>query len=224
MQTGRYDNVIMQKVAFFHSLNMPIVKNDNWIRKIFNIYYKKLNSLPRRQDKLADVQINTRVNQILDFDLIGQLRWMESCANLIGSKVVFSHNDITKRNILIRKDCDLAYDRVVIIDFGDCFQNYRAFDVADFLRCKSSNYALNDENKYQEFTYSEEQIRELLRSYLTAYQTHRKGNVWKEEEVEQLLYEVHFFLLLSDLMTIMYITLSTEKPIPCPESWVSPDK
>lgn len=217
VNTGRYDNVIVQKIAFFHSLDMPIIKNDSWIRRIFSLYYKKLSSLPKKQEKAGDVCLI--VNQILEFDLIGELQWMESCSDLIGSKHVFSHNDITKRNILIRKDCDDDNERVVIIDFGDCYYNHRAFDLADFLRCKSSNYSLNMD-EYKKFIHSDENILQLLRNYLAAYQDQKKDQVWTEQDVEQLAYEVHFFLLLSDLMTILYITLSTEKPIPCLDSWV----
>lgn len=138
----------------------------------------------------------------------------------LNCRLVFSHNDITKRNILVRTDIDQPVEqKVKIIDFGDCSYNYRGLDLADYLRCKVSITRVIRDGAEIEF-HTEQEIEQFCTWYLDEFKKHFKDFDLQIDNLDQLLKEVYYFLLLSDLMTILYITLSSEKSSSHKANWV----
>lgn len=109
---------------------MPIVKDDKWIHRFYENYEKAYRQLQVRKqqiiDRNKDNNVKESLRELFKFDLINELHWFKECALSLGSRLVFSHNDITKRNILIKSDDSLSLEeRCVLIDFGDCSYNFR---------------------------------------------------------------------------------------------------
>lgn len=168
-----------------------------------------------------DDQIKMILKEILDFDWISELFWFKQNLPFLGSRLVFSHNDITKRNILVRTDIDQPVEqKIVLIDFADCSYNYRGFDLADFLRCRVSIMRVMKDGENIEF-YSDEKIAQFCVWYLNEFKIVSKSFDPNQDNPHQLLKEVYYFLLLSDLLTILYITLTTEKSRSSKANWVT---
>lgn len=251
---GTYHEVIIRKIAFVHSLDMPIVQDEKWISRFIQNYEQAL--LDLRSKKVQVIrshpdEVGEILKKMLDFDVLSELFWFRDGLPKLKCRLVFSHNDITKRNILVRTigepvsassspdkstakpvpttttsvanpyGQDLAIEqKVVLIDFGDCAFNFRGLDLADYLRCRVSIASVIRDGEAIVF-YEDKQIRQFCVWYLDEFKKHSKAFDSTKDSLEQLLMEVYYFLLLSDLMTILYISLSAERSNSHKANWVS---
>lgn len=221
----RFDEPLIRKIAFVHSLDMPLPKNDDWVERMYNVFAPRLHKLkPFPSSILDDEVIGPLARQVSQFPLIHELEWLRNNVQHLQSEFVFSHNDITRRNVLVLFPDDPSADnpvpldrQVMLIDFGDCYYNHRAYDLACFLRCISSDYQLKADVTFDPYVHSEDHIRKMLKLYLD--ERRMSSN---ETQIDQLQFEVHLFMLLADLLTIMYMILSFNSPQLSSESWVSP--
>lgn len=235
---------IIRKIAFVHSLDIPIVKDEKWVLRFYENYKQVLEELYAKKEQIIEQHINIKslLSELFDFNLINELFWFKECLPKLGCRLVFSHNDITKRNILLRKSTKNqseslesstdnkssteqtnelpVEEQIVLIDFGDCAYNFRGLDLADYLRCKVSIKKVIKDGEAIEF-YEDKEIEQFCIWYLDEFKKHSEQFDSSKDNVNQLLIEVSYFLLLSDLMTILYITLSTEKSEVHQANWVN---
>lgn len=257
---GIYHEVILRKIAFVHSLDMPIVQDEKWISRFIENYEQTLTDLHTKKKQVIQSHpddVGELLNRLLAFDVLGELFWFREHLPKLKCRLVFSHNDITKRNILVRtrgKSDQLTFSptdhwtattpadtpikpslprtsddpsrdlsaeqKVVLIDFGDCAFNFRGLDLADYLRCRVSISSVIRDGEEIVF-YEDEQIRQFCVWYLDEFAKHSKAFDPVQDSLEQLLMEVYYFLLLSDLMTTLYITLSAERSNSHKANWVN---
>lgn len=98
--------------------------------------------------------------------------------------------------------------------------NIRGLDLADYLRCMVSIAKVIRDGEKIEF-YSDKEIEEFCIYYLDEFKKVSKDFNAKLDNLDQLQKEIYYFLLLSDLMTILYITLSAAKSKTHKANWVS---
>lgn len=252
---GTYHEVIIRKIAFVHSLDMPIVQDEKWITRFIQNYQQSLTDLQAKREQVVrshSDDVEETLRKMLDFDLLSELFWFRAELPKLRCRLVFAHNDITKRNVLVRTVEESSQStgevqsivsssatlltippaipetpspnlpieqKVVLIDFGDCAYNYRGLDLADYLRCRVSITSVIRDGEAIVF-YDEAQIRRFCAWYLDEFEKHSQSFDPAKDNLEQLLMEVYYFLLLSDLMTILYITLSAERSNSHKANWV----
>ena len=114
-----------------HSLDIPIMKNQLWISRFYNNYEQVFKEFEFKKQKILDNNndVKNLLIEIFNFNIIKELFWFKECLPKLNCRLVFSHNDITKRNILIKTNYKSLEDRCVLIDFGDCSYNFRGLDL-----------------------------------------------------------------------------------------------
>jgi thiamine kinase-like enzyme len=220
----QYDIAIIRKIAYVHSLDIPFPKNDDWLMRMYRVFAPNLEDIPPLSASVLDHQlVGPLAQQVHEFPALDELNWFMECSKGVLSSLVFSHNDITRANILILEQMDedcpdqMATDeQVMLIDFGDSYYNHRGYDLACFMRCLSADYDLRDDERYDPYVQSSDQIRMLLRLYLN-----QRNIPDTSDQLEQLEFEVEFFTLLSDLLSIFYIMLANNRRNLCVEKWVT---
>lgn len=98
-------------VARYHCLEVPVRKTP-WnvpfiIRNHYNSYKTSIST--GLVDKLIDASLKDHLKDFLHFDVLGEIEWIEGTLPKINSRVVFTHNDINRSNILLRtrdKSCN----------------------------------------------------------------------------------------------------------------------
>lgn len=252
---GIYHEVIIRKIAFVHSLDMPIVQDEKWISRFIANYEQTLTDLQAKKEQVIrshSDDVGEALRTMLDFDVLGELIWFRAELPKLNCRLVFAHNDITKRNVLVRTVGESRSQsvvepsvqlpatstvtdsanppaipsplpieqKVVLIDFGDCAYNFRGLDLADYLRCRVSITSVIRDGEAIVF-FDDDEIRRFCEWYLDEFEKHSPSFDPAKDNLEQLLMEVYYFLLLSDLMTILYITLSAERSNSHKANWVS---
>ncbi|CAG2180116.1 unnamed protein product, partial [Oppiella nova] len=114
--------LLAQKLAKFHSLNIPIPKT----------VLKKPQSL--LEGKVRQEIVAKNLTTFLTLNLLDEMPWIGERVLRVKSPVVFSHNDFNRTNILIRESNDNKSQNLEIffIDFDYSNYNYRGYDLGKY--------------------------------------------------------------------------------------------
>ncbi|KAK2720236.1 choline/ethanolamine kinase-like isoform X2 [Artemia franciscana] len=217
--------MIAEKLATIHSLNVPLIKEPTWLWDTLNKWISNLDAVLVTGLKNPDSIYYAE--KIESFNLKEELSWLKNYLSLVGSPVVFCHNDFQEGNILYRESAKTRENQIVIIDFEYCSYNYRGFDLANHF-CewtvnnsygKGSGFLFTPEDQA-----SPEQKLHFLRSYIHTFKEEMGLN--DEEIFKQngklavtlsenfLLKEIETFTLGSHFFWGLWGVISSSSKIP----------
>ncbi|CAG2117193.1 unnamed protein product [Medioppia subpectinata] len=123
---GKYVDKLSRMLATFHSMDVPIARNENWFSKFLDDFYTKAYELFPLTEMFREVNATT----LLNTNLKDEINWLKKCLKATNSPLVFSHNDFRGPNIMVR-EIDQNNDQSIAIAFCDfeysCYA-YRGFD------------------------------------------------------------------------------------------------
>lgn len=99
------NRAIASIVARYHCLGpLPLAKCPwNVSAIVRNSYAKYKQSVSAGQvDKLMNESLKEKLKDFLHYDVVREVEWIEGTLGKINSRVVFTHNDINRSNILLR--------------------------------------------------------------------------------------------------------------------------
>lgn len=129
-------SIIARKLAKVHSLDVPIDKNNTWLRERYYEWLEFINKQERPPKFSEDTRQSTIdiANQLMVIDYDKEIKFLLALIEKTHSPTVFSHNDLHQGNILLAKYSKrrpTSEERIVFIDFEYCSYNYRAYDIAN---------------------------------------------------------------------------------------------
>ncbi|CAG2103512.1 unnamed protein product, partial [Medioppia subpectinata] len=124
--------LLAQKLAKMHSQDMPIPKDrtEVYMRMIFEEWLKEPDIESLRHGLVRREIQKNNLKTLMSTDLVAEMAWVREVMVSLNSPVVFSHNDLNRRNILVtnnNSDVD-----VYIIDFDWSCYMYRGADLGDY--------------------------------------------------------------------------------------------
>lgn len=108
-------------MAQFHSLDMPFIKQPNWLFDTTLKYMKQIREIEFSKEN--DIENFKRINS---FNLENEFFQLKNILESVNSLVVFCHNDINAGNIL------RLPNKLMIIDYEYGSYNYRGFDFGNY--------------------------------------------------------------------------------------------
>jgi len=215
-------NLIAQKMAMIHGLNIPISKEPSWLWGTMDRWMANIQENLRKVS-LQDPKQKEIVQRLIDYNLEDELQWLKKFLPQIQSPVVFSHNDLQEGNILIRPECEIADEKLVLIDFEYCSYNYRGFDLANHFCEWSYNYNVDS---YPNFMHqsedlpSEEEMLHFIRTYVETLRREYQMNFTEEDEdflrtsplfnEEHIVKEVQAFTLASHFFWSLWAVVNAQ--------------
>ncbi|RNA14177.1 choline kinase alpha isoform X2 [Brachionus plicatilis] len=206
---------IAKVMARFHTLEMPFIKEPQWLFDSTVKYIKQTNEIKFTDEK--DIKQHAK---LMSFNLETEYKQLKKILKTLNSPVVFCHNDINVGNIL------KLPDKLMVIDYEYGSYNFRGFDFGNHF-CEwmfNNNY-----EKYPYFQYNFEFYpnREQQVNFLTAYieeynkaRSSRDGNLSVEDieddndkenganfdklDIEKLIEEANCFALIAHLFWIFW--------------------
>lgn len=97
-------------VAKYHCLKgLPFIKKPWNIPSLLRSSYSAYKNLEATGivDQLMDESLKQKLDSFLTFDVTSELEWIECIVDKINSRVVFTHNDLNRSNILLRENNEL---------------------------------------------------------------------------------------------------------------------
>ncbi|CAG2175977.1 unnamed protein product, partial [Oppiella nova] len=126
--------LLAQKVAKMHSKYIPIARNgtQKTMKIVFEDWFDSHRIESYRQGVIRKEIEKQKCETLMEMDFVAELAWVRKAVVHLKSPVVFSHNDLNRRNILVRNgDNDHNLD-VFIIDFDWSGYMYRGLDIGDY--------------------------------------------------------------------------------------------
>jgi ethanolamine kinase len=165
----------------YHPLQKPSlwIQLEEWLEQALQALGKF--RTPQDCDKAASLSLET-VQQ--------ELQWLRDTQIPSDAPVVFCHNDLLAANILLHE----PDGSIQLIDFEYGGINYLTFDIANHFN-EYAGGPPHDPFPNYEWLPSPAQREEFVRTYLTIY----RNETPTEEAVEQMLQELHGFLLANHL-------------------------
>ena len=156
------------RMGEIHSVNLPIVKQRNWLDQLFQKWLRKALDLLRNPQSIKDerkIKLLTEINN--SRNLVDDVQWVISTLEAHPDMdVVFCHNDGQELNAL-----KLPNGEIQMIDFEYSSYNFAAYDIANCFCEWTYGY---DAPEYPYFwsnhTYypTEDQQHEFVKAYLVA--------------------------------------------------------
>ena len=197
--------LLAQKLAKFHSLEIPIPKdsveqnNDLYFTKWFNEDLIKC----FREGVIRHEIEKHKYTNLCKINLTDELQWVRKTMEQINSPIVFSHNDLNRRNILIKEDNESKETQIFFIDFDWTNYYYRGIDLGQY-------FALWGQKEvdfgYVDFP-SDQQMCVFIDAYINEM-TKIFGTSYGKEEIscrQQLIKEAKVFALFSYIKDIQYL-------------------
>ncbi|CAG2102829.1 unnamed protein product [Medioppia subpectinata] len=124
--------LLAQKLAKLHSLNMPIPKDrtEIYMRMIFEEWLKEPDIESLRHGLVRQEIQKNNLKTLMSTDFVAEMAWVRKVMVSLNSPVVFSHNDLNRRNILVTNNNNNV--DVYIIDFDWSCYMYRGADLGDY--------------------------------------------------------------------------------------------
>ncbi|XP_064634360.1 choline/ethanolamine kinase-like [Lineus longissimus] len=194
-----FSKKIAQKMASFHSLDMPISKRPKWLYALSRRWIKDAQNNMGLVSE--DSEKTKRLKALLDNDLEAELDWMKSTLDCLRSPVVFCHNDLQEGNILYSEESDATDSEdysLMPIDFEYCSYNFRGFDIANHFLEWTMDYSYPDPPYYYRNPDNYPSI-EQQRLFIESYLESLPGGVVKEDEVAKIRREAEYYGMASHL-------------------------
>jgi len=201
---------VIHKLAYFHSLTMPISKKRIWLYDNLKHYYDaKLKPVIELMENGNRLPENIKL-----FDWRRELSWLTKCVYDIESPIVFSHNDFRAANILIRPDTEkFTHDNeLVFVDFDYNCYGPRGYDLAQFTTIPMYTISLTDGDLVVDTNLypNEEKRRQICQLYLDGIKNYSTDGAKKistdKDNVDHLMKEIAIFtvvLYMNGLMVLI---------------------
>ncbi|KAH3887427.1 hypothetical protein DPMN_011444 [Dreissena polymorpha] len=153
---------IAEKLALFHSLDMPLCKEPRFLNKTMDDWSVKVRDTLRRTCSRDE---ETYMQKFRNYHLEEELETLKLILSLVDSPVVFSHNDLQEGNILYTKE----ENAMTVIDWEYCSYNYRGYDFGNHFIEWCYNYQVEEDPKFKvnlDNYPSRQQQEEFFRAYL----------------------------------------------------------
>ncbi|CAG2164693.1 unnamed protein product [Oppiella nova] len=199
-----------QKLAKFHSLNVPTARDLNRYKKIFYDFY---DGIYKRTPNLDQIFKEINAKNFLECDIKEENQWLHKCIEAIKSPIVYSHNDIFTGNILVNnKIDDKSANNVILIDFEYSGHFYRGSDLGFFVNefGRSSNWLDRQDVPLAHDIW----IQMFLTHYLNeSIEIHGKEFADRvENSMQYLLRETKLFSLIAEMFIIFFMLYTNESP------------
>jgi len=192
MNDPKISQNIAKQMGEYHKLNMPLIKDGEWLYQDLQRMINVLLSLKNSDFKAATDQ--RLLNFIISCNPNEELQSMREILLRVKSPVVFCHNDFQAGNILKSRK-KMENNVIHFIDFEYSAYNNRAFDIANHFSEWMMN---NDVDEYPGFAVDESaypsktEQRQFIQAYLNS-----NRNKYDESEVDDILEEVSAFKMAS---------------------------
>lgn len=151
---------LARKYAQMHSLSLPISKEprdfftfiEETLKSQFDSYKEGI--LSRKPDTKSESDEDKKILQAYDvfekFDYFEFLNEMKQLAPRIHSKVVVSHNDTNRANVMIDRSVEtVTKDSIRLVDFEFSGYNYRGSDIGSHFNNRRVDMAKVVEGKFE---------------------------------------------------------------------------
>ncbi|XP_064634399.1 ethanolamine kinase 1-like isoform X2 [Lineus longissimus] len=183
-------SLIAKEMVNFHALQVPELKDSNITPTVFRTMRKWLKVIPA---EFPEPERNERLKmEVPDSKrLLVEIETLEKAAEYVNSPLVFSHNDLLLKNIIITEENDRAY----FIDYEYGGVNPEAYDISNHF-CE---YAGIDEVNYELYPDEEYQKKWLRRFLEYKFQHVKRQDVVTEKDVQTLYVQTNQLALASHL-------------------------
>lgn len=188
-------NLVAEKLARFHSLEMPLCKKPRWFKSMIRGWIKEIQS---------NVDIYKEAKNALEkmspgFDLEAEFRDLLRTATNLNCPVVFCHNDLQGGNVLFADQAtDTIPARITIIDWEYAHYNFRGFDLGNHFNEWMFDYSSTEKpgfaHNFGNYPSKEEQFH-FFQAYLKAsnYEEVNESDLWSlYRETNTLALHSHF--------------------------------
>ncbi|CAL1543165.1 unnamed protein product [Lymnaea stagnalis] len=160
-------DMVAEKLAQFHSLDMPLCKKPRWFKSLVRGWIKDI------QNNFASN--STTIARLLkmspSFDMDTEFNELLKTANDLNCPIVFCHNDLQGGNILLAEKATPLTPRMTIIDWEYGHYNYRGFDLGNHFNEWMFDYSMAGQPGFEWVAAnypSKEMQYQFFRSYLRA--------------------------------------------------------
>ncbi|XP_061166717.1 choline/ethanolamine kinase-like [Saccostrea echinata] len=202
---------IAKKLAFFHTLEMPLTKQPNFLRKQMNEWLSEVEKILESASTKNPCPL---VGRLQSFHLRKELLELLSIMGNCHSPVVFSHNDLQEGNILLIEDEPDEDKRLTVIDWEYGSYNYRGFDFGNHFCEWSCDYSCEE---YPYFSYhpedypSTQRQYEFFRNYLVEQTKNLPVPVEiNEDTLKQMYKEANIFAMTSHFFWALWSIVQLE--------------
>ncbi|CAG2168873.1 unnamed protein product [Oppiella nova] len=128
--------LLAQKLAKFHTLDVPIPKDNtkNTMKMLFEEWLGPEDILSFKEGVVYEEIQKQKLQAFVEMDLLAEMAWLRQVVVDLNSPVVFSHNDLNRRNILVVKGDENNNQNLdlYLIDFDWSNYMYRGADLGDY--------------------------------------------------------------------------------------------
>ncbi|CAG2165229.1 unnamed protein product [Oppiella nova] len=189
--------LLAQKLAKLHSLDLPIPKTSKDMLHMFTNFFD-----PPLQESYLEGYVHNQIQNLQTFstvNLIDELQWLTRTVPQVDSPVVMSHNDLNRRNILIKTDTNNNVSDVkdmYFIDFDFSGYASRGVDLGNYFSCWAQADIVGFDsgpfpNDHQMLTFIDAYISEMSRLSGDSYAKHAinsRDSLIKECKIRFVLY------------------------------------
>jgi thiamine kinase-like enzyme len=209
-------SLLAQKLAKFHSIKMPIPKDNSkkWLKAISEDCFDDNLKQSLANGKLFEAIRSQNRDIFLNLDFFGELLWIKKAILASNSPIVFSHCDFNRGNILIRENSNNNNPEIFLIDFDYSSFNYRGFDIGRYFSSWGhedpmfgfGEYPTDEQMSVFVCAYINESIKLLGNSY-SELEINSKENIIKEAKLFTL------FCYLIDVLFCLYMSTTDESKL-----------
>jgi ethanolamine kinase len=193
-------------LAQFHSLDVPLAKDVNWLKRYFNEFYDK----GYQEFPIDHIIKEVNAQNLIKRNLKEEYEWLLRCIDAMNSPIVFSHNDFRGSNLLVHEIVDDNNPRLITLcDFEYSCYYYRGFDLGVCLS-EFGNTLLSAPQQIP----SDKVLEEFLRGYLDeSIKIHgEEYGLNDQNSMKQLINETKIFSLAGNMFIIMFLFHAKELP------------
>ncbi|CAG2178767.1 unnamed protein product, partial [Oppiella nova] len=103
--------LLAKKMAKMHSLDVPITKDSHQflMKNYWNMFAAPVFESYKKGHIYEEIQRH-KLQTFMEMDLCDEMSWAMEVSVGLGGPVVFTHNDLMRRNILVRNTCHTNAD------------------------------------------------------------------------------------------------------------------
>ncbi|XP_025086431.1 choline/ethanolamine kinase-like isoform X2 [Pomacea canaliculata] len=188
--------MVAEKLAAFHSLDMPLCKEPRWMFNIIKRWISEIQNNFSGHSKKSNKGDRETILRLQAIDMEKECDELREIVLKLDSPVVFCHNDLQEGNILYDGTVADPDKRMTIIDWEYGNYNYRGFDLANHFCEWAISYNSNSFSMEPERYPTRQQQCIFFQHYLKAL---GKSNV-SEETLSKMYVEVNTFAMASHFL------------------------
>jgi thiamine kinase-like enzyme len=197
-------SLLAQKLAKFHSIKMPIPKDNSkkWLKTISEGWFDDNLKQSLANGKLFEAIRSQNRDIFLNLDFVAELLWTMEAIFASNSPIVFSHCDFNRGNILIRENSNNNNPEIFLIDFDFSTYNYRGIDIGRYFSSWGHENPMFGVGEYP----TDEQMSVFVCAYINE-SIKLLGNSYSELEInskENIIKEAKLFTLICYLIDVLF--------------------